>query len=38
MTRTEYYRFNRQNIEKLLDIFDEAINTTIATSLKKKIE
>ena len=34
----EYYRFNMENVEKMRDIFDDAINTTIAKPLKKKIE
>jgi hypothetical protein len=34
----EYYRFNIENVGKLRDIFDNAIKTTIAKPLKKKIE
>jgi hypothetical protein len=34
----EIYRFNMENVEKLRDIFDDAINKTVIKPLKKKIE
>ena len=34
----EYYRFNIENVEKLRDILDDALKTTVAKPLKKKIE
>jgi len=34
----EIYRFNMENVEKMRDIFDDAIKTTVANPLKKKIE
>ena len=35
---SEIYRFNMESVEKLRDIFDDAIKTTDANPLKKKIE
>ena len=34
----EYYGFNMENVEKLRDILDDALKTTVAKPLKKKIE
>jgi ASC-1-like (ASCH) protein len=34
----EIYRFDMENVEKLRDIFDDALKTTVAKPLKKRIE
>jgi hypothetical protein len=34
----EIYRFNMENVEKLRDFFDDALKTTLANPLKKRIE
>jgi hypothetical protein len=34
----EYYRFNMENVEKMRDILDDALKTTVAKPLKQKIE